>query len=86
VAVRWFDRHSELGRFGPPRIKVQGNHDLVCAARGAGKAAANPIDGYCIVIADTSTRSTRVLSSYRCYYPRAAALGKPTEPRCLPRH
>jgi hypothetical protein len=86
LAARWFNGHSELGRFGPPRVKVQGNHDLACAARGAGGASANPIDGYCIVIADTSTHSTGIRASYRCYYPRAAELGKPAQPRCLPRH
>jgi hypothetical protein len=86
VAGRWFRDHAELGRFGPARIKVQGNHDLVCKARGSKGASANPVDGYCIVIEDRGIHSTRILDSYRCYYPRAAQLGMPTQPRCLARH
>jgi hypothetical protein len=86
VAARWYAAHAELGRFGPPRIKVRNNRDLACAARQVNGSNGNPIDGYCIEIADTSTHSTQVLRSYQCFYPRAAALGKPTRPPCLARH
>ena len=86
VAARWFRAHQELGRFGPPRVKVRANRDLACAARQVSGANGNPIDGYCIEIADTSRRSTGIVDSYQCFYPRAAALGKPTTPPCLARH
>jgi hypothetical protein len=86
VGARWFGAHRELGRFGPPRIKVRGNPNLVCAARQLKGATGNPIDGYCIEIADTSIHSTRIVSTFRCFYPRAAKLGMPTRPPCLARH
>jgi hypothetical protein len=86
VAARWFKAHPELGRFGPPRVKVHPNADLACAARQSGAGGAKPVDGYCITIADRNTRSTEILSSYRCFYPRAAELGRPASPPCLARH
>jgi hypothetical protein len=86
VAARWFKDHPALGRFGPPRVQVHRDADLACAARQAGASSANPVDGYCITIADRGTRSTEVLRGYRCFYPRAAQLGKPASPPCLARH
>ncbi|MEA2474147.1 MAG: hypothetical protein QOE06_2062 [Thermoleophilaceae bacterium] len=86
VAKRWFGAHASLGRFGPARLKVGGDRDMVCRARSANSGAASPVDGYCIVISARSTGSTEILASYRCFYPRAAARGLPTQPRCLPRH
>ena len=86
VAARWFRAHAELGRFGPPRVRVRGHDDLACAAREVSGGNGNPIDGYCIRIADRTTHSTAILAGYRCFYPRAAALGRPAGPRCLARH
>jgi hypothetical protein len=86
VAARWFKSHPELGRFGPPRVKDGGKKDLACASRQERSGGDNPIDGYCIFIEDSSTTSTRVLASYRCYYPRAAHFRLPTRPRCIARH
>ena len=86
LAAKWFKQHPRLGRFGPPRVKIGKNKDLACAARQERSGGDNPIDGYCILIQDSSTTSTRVLASYRCYYPRAAHFRLPTHPRCIARH
>jgi hypothetical protein len=85
VAASWFKQHPELGRFGPPRVKDKGARDLACAARRSAADKGNPIDGYCILIADRDVRSTQIVGSYHCWYARAARLGRPTEPRCLGR-
>jgi hypothetical protein len=86
VAARWFKGHPALGRFGPPRIKVGAQWDRACAARRSTRGDSNPIDGYCILIADRDARSANIMSSYRCFYPRAAKLAQATSPRCLARH
>jgi hypothetical protein len=66
VALRWFKSHPELGRFGPPVVKVHQRLDVACAPRRAANRSRLPVDGWCIWIVDRGTKSTGIKRSHRC--------------------
>jgi hypothetical protein len=85
VAKSWFASHPQLGRFGPPTVRIHQRRDIACAARRPSKGVANPTDGLCIAIADTSPTSKTILHTFRCIYLRAGQTRK-GHTVCPPHH
>ena len=86
VATAWFRSHSQLGRFGPPVVKVHKHVDIACAPRRAAGNAANPVDGYCIWIEDTSPKSQNIQRVHRCMYIRPHVVRPAGTPSCPKAH
>jgi hypothetical protein len=90
VADAWFKSHPQLGKFGPPVVKVHKHVDIACAPRkaavgGSGKAS-TPVDGYCIWIQDTSLKSQAIQRVHRCMYIRPHVVRPVGTPSCPQAH
>jgi hypothetical protein len=85
VAAAWYRSHPQLGQFGPPVVVVHQRRDIACAAKRPPRGVANPTEGLCLSIADTSPKSTRILHVFKCHYLREGVPHKGVT-KCPPRH
>jgi hypothetical protein len=86
VAARWFKSHPQLGKFGPPVVKIHQRQDIVCAARHAQAGVKNASDGYCVWIVDANDTSTAIAKSHRCVIVRPGVVRPRGTPACPKAH